>query len=40
MKKECKGYSYKSPSGKLIKVKPYVRECKNQFTKAKVKKKK
>jgi hypothetical protein len=39
MEKVVKGYSYKSPSGKLIKVKPYNRECKNQFTK-KVKKKK
>lgn len=39
MEKEVKGYTYKSPSGKLIKVKPYNRECKNQFTKAKKKRK-
>lgn len=40
MEKECKGYTYKHPvSGKLIKVKPYTRECKNQFTKVKKKKK-
>lgn len=38
MKKECKGYSYRNKMGKLVKVKPYVRECKNQFTKVKKKK--
>jgi hypothetical protein len=41
MKKEVEGYSYKHPvSGKLIKVEPYDRECKNQHTKAKVVKQK
>jgi hypothetical protein len=38
MEKIVKGYSYKSPSGKIIKVKPYKRECKNQHTKIKKKK--
>lgn len=36
-KKLVKKYSYTTASGKLVKVKPYERECKNQFSKKKKK---
>ena len=39
MKKEVKGYKYYNKKGKLVKVNKYNRECKNQFTKLKKKKK-